>query len=210
MNHPPDPAPSTQLGRDFPRHGADPRPSIPLAVNRQEIVRGHQGTDGWSTVEGAMAALPIVVIQPDGQGLGAVARARVGPAVRPLAQEGLDEALGLAIRARGVGARAEVAHAQAAAEAGKPGGDIAGAIVGQDAPDAEAVAPKPGASAPPELRRRHAALIAQHFDVGQPGGIVDRPMHVLPPDAPPPAPPIAADAVPHAPDPPEFLDIEMP
>src|SRR5260370_35531804 len=105
MNHPPDPAPSTQLGRDFPRHGADPRPSIPLAVNRQEIVRGHQGTDGWSTVEGSLAALPIVVLQPDGQGLGAVPRARVGLAVRPLAWGGLDEAPGLSLRARGACAR---------------------------------------------------------------------------------------------------------
>jgi hypothetical protein len=118
-----------------------------------------------------MAALPIVVVQPGRQRLSAVARAGVGAAIRPLAQEGLDEALGLAICPRGVGARAEMAHPDTATETGEAGGDIAGAIVGQDAPDADAVAPKPGSGAPEKLLRGPPAFVRQHFDIGQPGGI---------------------------------------
>jgi hypothetical protein len=107
-----------------------------------------------------MAALPIVVVQPGGQRLGAVPRAQVGPAVGPLAQEGLNEALGLAVGARGVGTGAEVADAGAPTEAREPIRDIAGAIVGQDAPDADPVPSKPRPGAPQELRRRHAPLVA--------------------------------------------------
>src|SRR6185503_3749648 len=43
-----------------------------LAVNCQEVVRGHQVTHGRSTVKRAVATLPIVVVQPGGQRLGAL------------------------------------------------------------------------------------------------------------------------------------------
>src|SRR5258708_27305095 len=90
-----------------------------LALNCHEIVLGHQASDGRTTVERAMRARPIVVVQPGGQRLGAVARRGIGAAVGPLAQEGLDEALRFAVRARGVGPGAEVAHTSTAAEAGQ-------------------------------------------------------------------------------------------
>jgi hypothetical protein len=77
-----------------------------------------------------MVPLPIVVIELGGPRFGAVTRGGIGVAVGPLAQQGLDEVLGLAIRARGVGAGAEVAQAGAAGEAGESVGDLAGAIVG--------------------------------------------------------------------------------
>src|SRR4029079_17436908 len=83
----------------------------PLAVNCQEVVRGHQVTHGRSTVKRAVATLPIVVVQPGGQRLGALSGAGIGAAVRPLAQQGLDKPLGLAVGARGIGPRTEVAHA---------------------------------------------------------------------------------------------------
>src|SRR5512132_4612223 len=119
-----------------------------------------------------MATLPIVVVQPSEQRLGAVARSGIGAAVGPLAQQGLDEALGLAIGARSVRARPAVMHASAAAEAGKAIRDISRAVIRHHPADADAVPPEPRPSAPQELRRRGPALIRQHFDVGQTGGIV--------------------------------------
>src|SRR5678816_3460416 len=127
---PPAPSLSPLWGKGGVRARGDP----PLVVNCHEFVRGHQATHGWSTVERAMAALPVVVVEPRGQRLRAMARARVGSTVGPLAQQGLDEALGLAIGARGVRARAQVPHTRAVTEAGEPGRDIAGAIVSQHAP----------------------------------------------------------------------------
>src|SRR5882724_13353886 len=70
-----------------------------LGVNCHEIVRGRQEADGRTTVKRAMAALPIVVVQPRGQGLGAGAGTGIGAPIGPLAQQGLDEALGLAVGA---------------------------------------------------------------------------------------------------------------
>src|SRR5215469_16627903 len=87
-----------------------------LAVNCHEIVRGHQATEGRSPVKRAMAALPIVVVEPDGQGLGPLSRTGVGATVRPLAQQGLDEALRLAVGPGRVGARAQMAQVPAATE----------------------------------------------------------------------------------------------
>src|SRR5258708_21796259 len=102
---------------------------VGLDLNCHEIVLGHQGSDGRTTVERAMRARPIVVVQPGGQRLGAVARRGIGAAVGPLAQEGLDEALGFGVRARGVGPGAEVAHTSTAAEAGKAIRAIPGAVI---------------------------------------------------------------------------------
>src|SRR4029079_9878175 len=115
-----------------------------LAVNCQEVVRGHQVTHVRSTVKRAVTTLPIVVVQPGGQRLGALSGAGIGAAVRPLAQQGLDKPLGLAVGARGIGPRTEVAHARAATEAPETRPDIAGAVVGQHPAHADAVAAKPG------------------------------------------------------------------
>src|SRR5258708_14451629 len=122
-----------------------------LALNCHEIVLGHQASDGRTTVERAMRARPIVVVQPGGQRLGAVARRGIGAAVGPLAQEGLDEALRFAVRARGVGPGAEVAHTSTAAEAGKAIRDIPPAAIGEDPAHAGALPPEPSPGPPEKL-----------------------------------------------------------
>src|ERR1700687_1331473 len=76
-------------------------------VNCHEIVRGCQEADGRTTVRRARAALPTEGVKPGGQRLGTMARARIGATVSPLAQQGLDEVLGFAIVARGIGADPE-------------------------------------------------------------------------------------------------------
>ncbi len=102
-----------------------------------------------------------------------------------------------------------MAHASAATKPGEPGRDIARAIVRQDSADADAVAAKPRPGAPQKLRGGHPALIGQHFDVGQTGGVVHGHVDVLPADPAHPAPAIPADAMAHAPNAPQLLDVEM-
>src|SRR5258707_11265892 len=95
-----------------------------------------------------MRARPIVVVQPGGQRLGAVARRGIGAAVGPLAQEGLDEALRFAVRARGVGPGAEVAHTSTAAEAGKKIPDQTPTGICREPAHPDAAAPKQRPRAP--------------------------------------------------------------
>src|SRR5206468_4537803 len=91
-----------------------------LGVNSHEIVRGRQDAEGRTTAKGTVPAVTIVVVEPRRQCLGALLRSGVRAPIGPLPQQGLNEALGLAIRARRVGPRAEMAHAGAATEAGDP------------------------------------------------------------------------------------------
>ena len=92
---------------------------------------------------------------------------------------------------------------------GKDARAIRGAVVGQDARDADAapgeVAHRPGQKA----RRRLLGFVGEDFDVPEPRAVVDGHMHGLPADAGRPSAPIAVDAMPDAPDLPELLDVEM-
>lgn len=66
-----------------------------------------------------MWPVPVVVMQPAVEGVGALFGAGIGAGVGPLAQGGLHETLGLAVGAWGVGARAQVAHTKPTAQAAK-------------------------------------------------------------------------------------------
>ena len=57
--------------------------------------------------------------------------------VGPFAQRSLDETLGFAVGARGVGARAQVTDAEFAASGGEQTGVVAGSIIGQHAADGD-------------------------------------------------------------------------
>src|SRR5262245_1572456 len=156
-----------------------------------------------------MTPLNIVVVQPVRQGGETLRRGPVGPDVGPLPQQGLDEAFRLAVRPGRVGSRAEMSHAGTGPALREDVGPIPRAIVGQDPahPDSQAAVPR---ERPPEKRGDgHALLIGQDLDVGQPRGVIDRHMDVLPADAPDLAPSIAGDAMADAADPPEFLDVQV-
>src|SRR5262245_37218880 len=86
-----------------------------LDVNEHEVVPTREPTHGWLPVETRVRSRAIVVLQPARQDPAAIGRGIVRPPVRPLAQRRLDEPLGFAVRARGVGPSATVAHAQRAA-----------------------------------------------------------------------------------------------
>src|SRR5262249_21629888 len=71
---------------------------VALAVNGHEFVRGRRhSSDGCLAMKRSMATVPIVVVQPRGQRLSSLSRRQVRPPVRPLAQQGLNEALGFAV-----------------------------------------------------------------------------------------------------------------
>jgi len=63
--------------------------------------------------------VPVVVMLPAGQGVGAMGRVLVRPAVGPLSQGGLDEAFGLAVGLRSVGSSELVLDASALQELAK-------------------------------------------------------------------------------------------
>src|SRR5690606_24508154 len=88
-----------------------------------------------------MRPMPVVVVQPRNQGLGALCRVGIGTGVGPFAQAGLNQPLSLAVGAGGVGACAKVAHAEAAGQAAEAAGSVARAVVGEDALEAHAQAP---------------------------------------------------------------------
>src|SRR5262245_52193295 len=180
-----------------------------LDVKSHEVVRSQEAAHGRTTVETAMVAMPVVVVQPTDHSGAAHGRGRVGATIGPLPQERLDEALGLAIGARRVRPSARVPESRALAGCRKDVGAVARAVVRHEPPDADAMAPKPGEGAPEKAHARDPVLIGQDLDVGQPGGIIDGHVHELPADAPHATAAVASDAMPRGGDPPEFLDGEV-
>src|SRR5215510_11907146 len=164
-----------------------------LGVKSHEVVRSQEAAHGRTTVETAMVAMPVVVVQPTDHSGAAHGRGRVGATIGPLPQERLDEALGLAIGARRVRPSARVPESRALAGCRKDVGAVARAVVRHEPPDADAMAPKPGEGAPEKAHARDPVLIGQD----------------LPADAPHATAAVARDAMPHAGDPPEFLDVDV-
>ena len=71
---------------------------IALVVELHEVVVWQAETgDGGVAGEAGVGSMPVVVVQPRGQGGGPCGGGRIGRGVAPLAQRGLDEALGLAV-----------------------------------------------------------------------------------------------------------------
>ncbi len=113
--------------------------------------RAWLGDLATGVVQRSVGSVPVVVVQPDVEVLGALLGRLVGACVGPFAQGGLDEALGLAVGARGVGAGVAMHEAEAAAEVLEGAGSVGGAVVGEDAADAD-------------VGRRRAASKAQKWE----------------------------------------------
>ena len=99
--------------------------------------------------------MEVVVVQEAREEGRALAGVAIGSGVSPLASDGLDEALGLAVGLGAIGSGEEVAHAQLAAGAREEFGAVSAALVGEHALDADAVRYR----ARPTVARKRSLLI---------------------------------------------------
>src|SRR5262245_44594819 len=120
-----------------------------------------------------MRPVAIVVTEPRSQGAGAAPGARIDGAVRPFAQERLNESLGFAIRLGPIGTRSNLPDAQPGAEVAKAMRVVRGAVIGHRAFDPNAAATKPPMGPAQKPRGRAAMLIREHFGIRHPTEIVD-------------------------------------
>src|SRR5271167_1292475 len=86
--------------------------------------------------------MPVVAVEPEREFLGAMIGGRVSLGVGPLAQAGLNEALGLSVGLGGVGPGAQMLDFEPAQRLGVAAGAKAGAVVGHDAADLDGQAAK--------------------------------------------------------------------
>jgi len=86
-----------------------------------------------------MRTVEVVVLEPGRELLISFFRVEVVANVGPLAQGGLNEAFGLAVGARRVGTGESVLDAELEAGGAELAGAIAGAVVGKQAADGDAV-----------------------------------------------------------------------
>ncbi len=108
--------------------------------------------------------------------LGVEVMANVGP----FAQGGLDEAFGLAVGAGSVGTGEAVLDAELEAGGAELSGAIAGAIVGEQAANEDAVLGVEGDGGVQESDGGFALLVGQHAGEGEAGVIVDGDVQSLP------------------------------
>src|SRR5258708_5920623 len=158
-----------------------------------------------------MWPMPIVSVQPLGQMSGSFVRCQVGPSVGPLAQRGLDEALGLAIGFRRVGLGAQVLDFEQPQCLRVTTGSEAGAVVGHDAIDLDAMGPEEAQRVKEKAQAGSTFFIGQDFRISDAGVVVDCQMQIFPTDpaAVALALAIAGDAVADLLETTQLLDIDM-
>ena len=128
----------------------------------------------------------------------APSRAAIRHAIRPFAQQGLDQAFGLAIGLRTVRSRKSLAHQPALRNGGDGGRPIRPRVVGEQPTDANPPSTKPGERA---LKKRGAGGgVAGRKDLGirEPARIIDGDVEVLPANAARAPAPVAMNAMAHA------------
>src|ERR1700687_2454812 len=139
---------------------------------------------------------PVIVVGEEfGESEGALCGGWIGVVVGPAAQERLDEAFGFSVGAGSVGSGAQVAQAESCAGGGEAVRAIAGAVVGHDAGDFDAVAGVPGDQASKESGSGWGSFVSQDFCIRQSGGIVDGDVNELPAGSSTALPAVAGDAV---------------
>jgi hypothetical protein len=89
--------------------------------------------DGRAEIEGVVRAMPVVVMEEEGETSGALVGVGVGMSVGPLAEGSLDKALGLAIGFWGIGPGETVLETQGGDGGAHGVGAVAGAVVGVNA-----------------------------------------------------------------------------
>src|SRR5258706_2511480 len=156
-----------------------------------------------------MRSLGIVVPEPGTQRAGSPPRAAVRVGVGPLAQQRLDEALGLPVGLRPIGPRPQVSGAMSATGVPKAVRHVGRAVIGHHAFDTDPRLAKPVNGAPEEADGGRRVLIVEHFDIRRPTEIIDADVNRFPPETADAPPAIAMNAMTHDPDPPDALHIEV-
>jgi len=127
-----------------------------------------------------MRTVEVVVLEPRRELLISFFGVEVVANVGPLAQGGLDETFGLAVGARSVGTGEAVLDAELEAGSAEVLGAIAGAVVGEQAADGDAVLGVEGNGGAQEGDGGFGLLVGQHAGEGEAGVIIDGDVQSLP------------------------------
>jgi len=156
-----------------------------------------------------MRSPDVVGANPRAERLRAARRARVGTRIRPFADQGLDEAFGLAIGLGPVRPGAFQTELMAGRDRLKALTPIVAAVVRQHTQEPHTAASKPGDGTIEEARRRGTGLIREHFDIRRATVVIDRDMRIFPADALHAGPSIAMNPMPDARDSRQWLHIQV-
>src|SRR5262245_36893049 len=156
-----------------------------------------------------MVPMAIVIVQPAAERGGAVSGRGIGHGIRPFTQQGLDEPLGFAIGAGGVGPREAVGEVVSARGGSHQLRAVPIAIVTEHPLGDDAAPPEPLQGAAHERHDRWGALVRQHFRVRQARAIIHADVNELPPAAPVAVPAIAGHAMPDAGNAAELFGIDV-
>src|SRR5579864_8346099 len=126
--------------------------------------------------------MPVVVVQPGSKAGCSLRGAGVGGGVSPLAQGGLDEALGFAIGSGGIGFSAQMTDSQFAAGVAESMGAIGRAVVSHDSLDAHTVLEEAGYAGSEEGAGGVSKLVRHDAGQSHSRGIIDRHVHEVPAD----------------------------
>jgi hypothetical protein len=156
-----------------------------------------------------MRSPSIVAIEVGGESMGSLDGGGVGTPVGPLAKKCLDEAFSFSVGFGSVGAGAQVSQLEALADLSEAVRDVAGAVVGHDGLDRNAVALEPGHGAFQEGDRGGGSLIGQDLGISQTRSVIDGDVKELPSDASDTSGAVSVDAMADAADPTQFLDVDV-
>jgi hypothetical protein len=168
------------LLRALPEGGLEARAMEGSCDLSRRCAHRRGAADGRSVPETTMRTVEVVMLEPGREVQIAFLRVEVMANVGPLAQGGLDEALGLAVGAGSVGTGEAVLDAELEAGGAELSGAIAGAVVGEQAADGDAVLGVEGDGGVQEGDGGLALLVGQHAGEGEAGVIVDGDVQSLP------------------------------
>ena len=193
------------------QRGLWPTNDTDLNVEAQEVVHGEtEASDGRFEFEGMVRAMPVVVVEENGELLKAISGMRIGVGVGPLPEGGLDEALGLAVGFWSIGLGETLLEAEGGSGRAHEMRTITRAIVGIETLRLDTVAAEEGEGGVEKSDGTNGGFVWVKLGEGEAGMIIDGNMEELPA-----GPPdmvglaITGDAVSWTLDPGQFLDVEM-
>ena len=156
-----------------------------------------------------MGPVPVVVMQPRPERMGALFGAVIGACVGPLAQGRLNQTFGLAVGARSVRTGAHVQQAQSAQQPAEAPGLVAGTVVGHDTGEGDTQAAVVAQRPDQHAAGAGATLVRLDGRESNPGVVDDCQVDILPPGAIGGVQSIPGDPVSGAPEAAQFLDVQV-